>query len=234
MVDGRLPTSDETAAEQVVVAGRVVANAGYEDLTLGHVSVRGPGGSSMYIKRKGMSLAEVQTSDVVRIDLDDPEALSAPTMHLEAVMHIEAYRARPDVGCVIHGHPLYATALGATDGRLDMVSHDGVLFHDGIGLYDDSPDLITTPEQGRKVAESLGQRRVVLLKNHGVMIVGQDVRWAVLAALTLERAIQLQTIALLLGKINAIPEDEASAMFYDKYQDRFLDEYWDHWTRTLG
>jgi ribulose-5-phosphate 4-epimerase/fuculose-1-phosphate aldolase len=234
MISGGRPESVEEAIEQVTLASRIVANAGYEDLTLGHVSVRGPDGSSMFIKRKGMSLSEVTNSDVVRVDLDDLDALSSPTMHLEAVMHLEAYRARPDVGCVIHGHPLYATALGATDGRLDFVSHDSVLFHDGIGLYDESAALITTSAQGRKVAEALGQRRAVLLKNHGVMAVGPDVRWALLASLTLERAIQLQIIALSLGKIDAIPDDEADAMFYEKYQDRFLDEYWENWTRTLG
>jgi ribulose-5-phosphate 4-epimerase/fuculose-1-phosphate aldolase len=234
IVDGKRPTSEEAAIDQVVAASRIAASAGYEDLTLGHVSVRGPDGSSMYIKRKGMSLGEVRSSDVVRIDLNDADALTAPTMHLEAIMHVEAYRARPDVGCVIHGHPLYATALGATDARLVLVSHDGVLFHEGVGLYDDSADLITTSEQGRKVADALGQRRAVLLKNHGVMVVGEDVRWTMLGALTLERALKLQVIANALGEIDAISEDQASAMFYDKYQDHFLDEYWENWTRVLS
>ncbi len=232
MVGGRKPESVEVAVEQVVLASHIVARAGFEDLTLGHVSVRGPDGSSMYIKRKGLSLSEVEAGDVVAVDLEDIGTLAAPNMHLEAVMHFEAYRARPDVGCVIHAHPLYTTALGATDGRLEAVSHDGVLFHDGIGRYDESSALITSPEQGRKVAEALGQRRAVLLKNHGVMVVGEDVRWAVLASLTLERAVAMQIAASSLGKIEAIPDDEAEAMFHDKYRDGFLDEYWDNWTRT--
>lgn len=232
-VDGHRPTSEKAAMDQVVAASRIAAGGGFEDLTLGHVSVRSPDGESMYIKRKGKSLGEVRPPDVVRVDFQDSEALNGPTMHLEAVMHVEAYKARPDVGCVIHGHPLYATALGATNGRLAMVSHDGVLFHEGIGLYDDSAQLITTPEQGRKVADALGQRRAVLLKNHGVMVVGEDVRWTMLAALTLERALQMQVIAGALGQIDAISEDGASSMFYAKYQDHFLDEYWENWTRAL-
>ena len=234
MVSGRRPESAEVAVEQVVLGSHFVARAGFEDLTLGHVSVRGPDGSSMFIKRKGMALGEVAKDDVLRVDLDSADALAAPHMHLEAVMHFEAYRARPDVGCVVHAHPLYATALGATDGRLETVSHDGVLFHDGIGRYDESSALITTSEQGRKVAEALGQRRAVLLKNHGVMVVGEDVRWAVLASLTLERAVQMQIAASALGRIEPIPDDEAEAMFHDKYRDGFLDEYWDNWTRTSG
>lgn len=229
MINGRPPATREDAVLQVVVASRVIAASGYEDLTLGHVSVRGPDASSMFIKRKGVSLGRVAPDDVIVVDLHDPDALRVPGMHLEAAMHVEAYKLRSDIGCVIHGHPLYVTALGATDAELAFISHDAVLFLDGVGIYDASPDMITTFEQGRKVAETLGQRRATLLKNHGVMVAGEDVRWAVLAALTLERAVQLQVIARSLGNIKAITEDEATAMFREKYQDSFLDEYWEDW-----
>ena len=52
-------------------------------------------------------------------------------MHLETVLHTEVYRARPDVGAVVHGHPPYATALGATSAELELLTHDAVLFADG-------------------------------------------------------------------------------------------------------
>lgn len=232
-ISGKSPTTEDEAIAQVVAASHIAAAAGYEDLTLGHVSVRGPDGDSMFIKRKGMSLGKVRHDDVVRVGLGDPESLRDPHMHLEAIMHVEAYKARADVGSVIHGHPFYGTALGASDGTLQLVSHDGVLFHEGIGLYDDSASLVTTPEQGRKVADALGQRRAVLLRNHGVMIVGEDVRWTMLAAITLERALKLQLAAASLGEIAPIPDDTASELFYQKYRDHFLDEYWDNWNRTL-
>lgn len=229
MVGGRPPETSEEAILQVVTASRIIAAHGYMDLTLGHVSVRSPDGTAMFIKRKGVSLGRVTPDDVISVDLDDEDALSVPGMHLEAAMHVETYRLRSDVGCVIHGHPLYVTALGATDAKLEMVSHDSVLFLDGLGVYGESPDMITTLEQGKKVAESLGSRRVTLLKNHGVMLVGEDVRWAVLAALTLERAVRLQLISESLGELRPITDHQAQQLFPEKYQDSFLDEYWDDW-----
>lgn len=229
VVGGRRPETADESMLQVVAASRIIAVHGYTDLTLGHVSVRAPDGTSMFIKRKGLSLGRVTPSDVINVDIGDESALSMPEMHLEAAMHVEAYRLREDVGCVIHGHPLYVTALGATDANLEMVSHDSVLFVDGLGQYDASPDMITTLEQGRKVAETLGTKRVTLLKNHGVMLVGEDVRWAVLAALTLERAVQLQMISASLGNLKPITNEEAMSLFPEKYQDSFLDEYWDDW-----
>src|SRR5690606_2796444 len=83
-VTGKRPASEEEAVAQVVVASHIAAAAGYEDLTLGHVSVRGPDDETMFIKRKGMSLGSVGPEDVVRVDLRNPEALGAPGMHLEA------------------------------------------------------------------------------------------------------------------------------------------------------
>ena len=182
---------DDELRQRVATACRVIALEGYVDLTLGHVSARRPGERTVWIKRKGVGLDEVEPSDVIALDIDDEEALDRGDYHLESVMHTEVYRMRPDVGSVIHGHPLYGTALGSTDGRLLMLTHDAALFADGVGDYDDGPALITDRDHGRRVAEALGTRRAALLRNHGVVIAGQDVRWSVLAAVTLERAIRI-------------------------------------------
>jgi L-fuculose-phosphate aldolase len=219
--------------EQVALACRIVALEGYTDLTLGHVSARLPGEQVIWIKRKGMALDEVEPDDVIPLDLDDPAALSRREYHLESVMHVEVYRARPDVGSVIHGHPTYATALGATDGNLLMLTHDAVLFEDGLGVYEDSAALVTTREQATRVAESLGARRAALLRNHGVVVSGEDVRWAVLAAATLERAVRFQSIASTLGAARPIAPDAVASLRPQKYQASFLDEYWPAWVRRV-
>jgi len=170
-------------------------------------------------------LDEVEPDDVV--DLDDPTA----DLHLETILHTEVYARRPDVGAVVHGHPPYATAFGATKARLELLTHDAVLFAEGISFFEETPELITEREQGRAVAEALGTRRAVVLRNHGVVVADKDVRWAVLSAITLERAIRLQAIASTLGELHPIPKELAERMFAEKYQERFLDEYWAAWIR---
>lgn len=219
--------------ERVATACQVVALEGYMDLTLGHVSARNLGERTIWIKRKGVALDEVEPSDVISLDIDDPAALERRDYHLESVMHTEVYRARPDVGSVIHGHPPYGTALGSTYGELQFLTHDAVLFAAGVGEYDDGPALITTLDQGRRVAEALGTRRAALLRNHGVVIAGEDVRWSVLAAVTLERAIRVQAIAQTLGRPRSINQANADLLYPLKYQDGFLDEYWAAWVRRV-
>ncbi len=219
--------------EQVALACRMIALHGYVDLTLGHVSARNLGERTIWIKRKRVGLDEVTPDDVTALDIDDEAALRRSDYHLESVMHTEIYRARPDVGSVIHGHPPYATALGATSAELQFLTHDSVLFVDGLGCYDASPALITEPEQGRDVARALGSRRAALLRNHGVVIAAQDVRWAVLTAVTLERAIRLQSIVGTLGPSVPISREWAERIHPEKYQDAFVTEYWAAWERQV-
>ncbi len=216
----------QSLREQVACACRILAAEGYADLTLGHVSGRGQGGE-IWIKRKGVALDEVDSDDVV--SLEEPDAV----LHLETVLHTGVYRARADVGAVVHGHPPYATALGATAADLALLTHDGILFAEGVGRFDD-PDLIVDDEQGDRVAAALGAGRALLMQNHGVLAVGKDVPWAVLTAVTLERAARLQSIASTLGELRPISEALALELLPVKYRDEFVEEYWAAWQRRVG
>jgi len=226
-------SADDTRAG-VAWACRILASQGYHDLTLGHVSTRDPADPDrMWIKRRGVTLAEVRPGDVIEFELEDDVRESSDEMHLEAVLHTEVYRRRPDVGAIVHGHPPYATAFGATDARLHNLTHDAVMFADGVAVYDGSPDLITEPEQGSAVAAALGERSVVLLRNHGVLVAQTDLRWMVLAAVTLERAVMLQTIASTLGTPRPIDPAAIADLNRRKYNDALVGEYWDAWIRDM-
>jgi L-fuculose-phosphate aldolase len=222
----------DSPATQVAWACRILAAHGYEDLTLGHVSARDSEPDAMWIKRKGVSLAEVAPSDVLRTSING-DFQNASDMHLEAVLHTEVYRARPDVRCVVHGHPLHATAFGAAHADLAFISHDAVLFKEGIAALDEVPELIVGKSQGEVVARALGERSALLMRNHGVVVVGKDVPWAVLTGLTLERAVQLQATAASLGELRPVPDEAVEPLHEMKYQDAFLSEYWDAWVREL-
>lgn len=224
----------QSLQEQVAWACRILALEGYTDLTLGHVSARSPGEPVAQIKRRGVALDEVAVEDVIPLDLGSDDGFDSPEMHLEAVLHSEVYRARPDVGAVVHGHPPFATALAASEAPLELLTHDAVLFADGLGVFEETPELITGREMGEAVARALGSRRVVLMRNHGVLVVGKDVAWAVLTAVTLERAIRLQTIASSLGALSPIPRETAVRMLPEKYNDGLVDEYWAAWLRKLA
>src|SRR5207248_2979796 len=135
---------------------------------------------------------------------------------------------------VIHAHPPYATALGATDAQLEFLTHDAALFAEGIGIYEDTHGLISAPELGERVTQALGPRRIALLRNHGVLVADKDIGWAVLAAVTLERAIRLQVAAHALGSSRPYSQATADQLYPEKYRDAFVEEYWAAWARRCG
>ncbi len=226
-------SGDAELVAQVAWACRILAREGYEDLTLGHVSARGANDRMMYIKRKGVALGEVTPDDVLPFDFQDNSADVPENMHLEAVLHTEVYKRRPDVHCVIHGHPPYATAFSATTAEFQCLTHDGVLFIDGLASYDGEPDLIMDHAQGGLVADALGGGSALLLRNHGVLVAERSIPWTVLTGVLLERSLQLQSIASTFGPLRPIPQPLLRDLHARKYQEGFADEYWDAWLRDL-
>lgn len=240
-VPGTVPDGEAFLADvselrdEVAAACRILSGEGYTDLTLGHVSARVPGRDAILIKRKGLALDEVGADDVVMVDLDGRHMEDGDTdLHLETSLHTEVYRQRPDVGAVVHGHPAFATALAATDAELLMLSHDAVLFADGLPRYVASPDLVTSAAEGAAVADALGSSRAVLMRNHGVLVVGASVPWAVVTAATLERAARIQALAGAMGGALAPMSDlDARRLAPEKYRDAFVQEYWQAWLRRV-
>ena len=221
----------QTLHEQVAWASRILGMDGHGDFTLGHVSARD--GDRVHMKRNGISLEEVCPPDVLTIDLDGKKTAGEGKVHLEAVLHTAVYGARPDVHAVIHTHPPYSSAFGATDAKLALINHDAVLFHDGLAYFDDTAELITRPDQGAAVAAALGDKRVVVMRGHGVLIAEQSVPWAVYTALTLERVLRLQSIARSLGNLLPMSPEMAATIYPDKYRNEFVETYWKYLIRQV-
>ncbi|MEZ4504499.1 MAG: class II aldolase/adducin family protein [Thermomicrobiales bacterium] len=223
--------SDQYLREQLVWACRILGMQGHGDYTLGHVSVRD--GDTVIMKRNGIGLEEVTDDALLTIDLDGNRLAGNGPVHLESVLHTSVYRARPDVHAVVHTHPLYSTAFGATDAKLEMINHDAVLFYDGLAYFDKTAELIMTPEQGESVAAALGQKRVVIMRGHGVLVTGKTLPWVVYTALTLERVLQIQSIARSFGELTPMSDEMASTVYQDKYRDEFIGNYWNYLIREV-
>lgn len=225
--------SDSDLREQVAWSCRILALGEHGDYTLGHVSARSADGQHMLMKRYGLGLEEVTPEDVLRLDLEGNILEGRGRAHLEYVLHSEIYRVRPDVQSVIHTHPPYATAFGATDASLQLLNHDAVLFKEGLAYFDGTAELIVNPEQGARVAEALGNLRVVILRGHGVLFTGSSVPWATYTALTLERVLRIQSIANSLGTLQPMTPEMASRVYPDKYQDVHIHSYWSYLIRGV-
>ena len=136
----------------------------------GHVSVRY--GDNLLINNGAAVKGRLTQDDLVEIDMDGKVVSGNGKPPLEFHIHTEIYRARPDVQAVAHTHPKWSTFLTMVGKPYKHVYAQGVLLGD-IPVMD-TPLSVNTKPMGERLAETLGQRPAVLLKSHGVTIVGSN------------------------------------------------------------
>lgn len=212
-------------------ACRIMYMLDLDDITLGHITARLPGSDQVLMKPRGLGFEEVCPEDIVTIDLEGRQIAGHRGVHSETPIHTEILKARPDVNSVIHSHSIYATAFSSVGLEVQVNTHDGILFAEGVSFFDDDPELIWDNSQGAAIAKSLGSRRAVLLRNHGVVTVGKDIPWAILTSILLEKTIKVQAIANSFGSPRPIDAATAQKMFPTKYNDKLVANYWAYYKR---
>ena len=208
-------TLDE-AKQKIIDAGLILETQGQGDLTRGHVSVRVPGDPSrFFIKPHSHGFDEITLENIVICNLDGEKVGGGGRRHSEVFIHSEIFRARPDVNSVIHSHPTYAVALSATGKALRPISQPSVAFADGLPYYTDTINLIRSKEMGSGVARALGSCKAVLLRNHGVALVGATVEESTILAIMLDNACKIQLLAEAAGGIGEVFAPELVRELHD-------------------
>jgi len=209
-------TLDE-AKRKLIDAGKILEDAGQGDLTRGHVSIRMPGDPSLFLmKPHSHGFDEITPENIVVCNLEGEKVDGQGKRHSEVFIHSEIYRMRPDVNSVIHSHPTHAVALSATGRPLRPISQPAVAFADGLPYYTDTINLIRSQEMGRGVAQALGVCKAVLMRNHGVALVGQTVEEATILAIMLDNACQIQLLAEAAGGIGQeFTPEEVEKLHFD-------------------
>ncbi|OIQ91205.1 decarboxylase NovR [mine drainage metagenome] len=195
----------EQAKQKIIDAGLILEAEGLGDLTRGHISVRVPGDPSRFLmKPHSCGFDEITMENMVICNLAGEQLGGGGRRHSEVFIHSEILKARPDVNSVIHAHPTHAVALSATGKSLRPISQPAAAFSDGLPYFNDTINLIRTPAMGAAVAQALGARKAVLLRNHGVALVGATVEESTILAIMLDNACRIQLLAESAGGIDEV------------------------------
>ncbi len=187
--------------QTLILAGKVLVAEGQDDFTRGHISMRLPDDPSrFFMKPHSIGLDELTMENILTIDLEGNVVAGSARRHSEVFIHSEILKARSDVHSVIHTHPPYAVALSATGRPIKCYGQPSALFFEALGIYDDTIALIRSSAMGARVAAALGPHRAVLLKNHGVAVVGASIAEAVINVIMLENAARVQMLAEAAGQ----------------------------------
>jgi L-fuculose-phosphate aldolase len=203
--------------EKLIVAGKMLVAQGQDDFTRGHISFRLPDDPGLFfMKAHSIGLDEITMQNLLIIDLEGNVVAGHARRHSEVYIHSEIFKVRPDVNCVIHTHPPYATALSATTRGLKTYSQPGALFYEALGNYAETINLIRSHAMGAGVARALGQGRGVLLKNHGIVVTGASIEEAVIGTIMLENGAQVQLLAEAAGDLAPeFPREDIEKLQHD-------------------
>ncbi len=225
----------QNVRELVAQASQVLGAAGHADLIWGHVSARDAEDRGAWIKQSGWGMEEVTPERVHLVGYDGEVLEGDGPRHKEYPIHTEIFRARPDVGGVVHTHSRAALALAASGQPLRPVSHEANFFvPPDVPAFTQTANLITTAELGRAVAADLGDAPAIFLVNHGIVCVGPDVPSAVVAAVLLDRACSQQLLTRQGGElVHWSDEAESLRKRQTIYEPGAVRAAWDYLVRTL-
>ena len=194
--------------EELVWAGNELLRRGLTVYTAGNISVRTGNGQGFYIKPSSLPYPDVRPQDLVAIDWEGTILAGTRPPSSEHNLHRMIYLARHDVAAIVHTHSPYATTLASSKARhgIPAVLGEVASYMGGaINLARYAPS--GTLELAQNAVECLGQtRRGILLKNHGALAVGDNLKHALDLAEIIERAAESLILVQLLGGYDQHPE----------------------------
>ncbi len=219
--------------QDLVYAFHILERAGQGSGIAGHLTARLPGARTFWSHQWKQGFDDVAYEDLIEADFELNTVTGSgrvnPTLHI----HTRIYLARPDVNCIVHTHAINAVALGAVGANLASFWVYSSIFHEDVALFDEYDGIVLDKAEGDRIAEALGPRRGLLLRNHGLLVADRSVRYACLDALTLETACAAQLKAMAAGALQLMPEGAARQSKEFVLAPETVDGNWEHCVRQI-
>jgi ribulose-5-phosphate 4-epimerase/fuculose-1-phosphate aldolase len=235
----RVSGVDAGLIEDIVIGSRILADFGVLD-GFGHVSARHPTNPDRFLMSRSLAPALVTADDIMEFNLDG-NAVDAGnrSVFLERFIHGEIYKARPDVMSVVHAHSPGVIPFTVSPVPLRPMYHNAAFLAAGAPVWDIRKDfgetdmLVRDPLRGKSLAQSLGDKSVVLMRGHGDVTVGPAVRMAVFRAYYTDVNARLQSQAIALGgEVNYLTPGEGAKA--DAVNLVVLDRIWNLWKLRIA
>jgi ribulose-5-phosphate 4-epimerase/fuculose-1-phosphate aldolase len=230
-------SASRSLIEDLVAASRILAAHQVLD-AYGHVSVRSDREPARFVMSRSLAPALVTATDLMELDADsEPLPGDRRKGFIERYIHGEVYRARPEVMAVVHSHSASVIPFGVTRTRLRPVYHMGSFLWSGAPVFDirkerEANDLLIRDRPlGKALAGALGACACVLMRGHGMTVVGESVPEAVFRAIYTEMNARLQLQAAQLeGPIEFLSDEEGRRSSASNRGT--LERPWELWKKT--
>jgi ribulose-5-phosphate 4-epimerase/fuculose-1-phosphate aldolase len=206
-----LPVTDSERAARVQLAAcyRVFHHLGWTEMIFNHITLRVPGPEKLFlINPFGQHYSEITASSLVLIDIEgNPvRATQWPVNRAGFVIHSAIHASVQEAHCVMHTHTTNGMAVACLREGLSPTNFYAAQLHGGVAYHDFEGITVEEGEKARLVA-SIGGKRAVILRNHGLLAWGPSLPEAFMTLWTLQRACDVQIAASSAGPLNPIHRD---------------------------
>lgn len=193
-----------STTEKVALTARVLFSQGHDSGLSGQITARIDSSPNFVTQRLGLGFDEIRVSNLLVVDEDlnvlDGEGMPNPANRF----HAWIYRARPDVRCVVHTHPIHASALSMLECPLEISHMDTCVLYGDVAFLERWPGVPIGNNEGEIISAALGHKRAILLAHHGLLVACRSVEEACVVAIQCERAAKMQLLASSAGRIQNI------------------------------
>ncbi|MCH4892562.1 MULTISPECIES: class II aldolase/adducin family protein [unclassified Sphingomonas] len=201
--------AERDARQQLAACYRIFDMLGWSEMIYNHITLKVPGEDGAFlINPFGLHFSEVKASNLVKIDIDGNKLdLNPHPVNLAGfTQHALFHRHLPDAHCIMHTHTTAGMAVSAVEGGLRPTNFYACNFVGQIA-YHDFEGVTVRAEEGERLIEHLGDKRVMLLRNHGILVMGRTLPEAFIKHWSLQRACEIQVATASMGTPIEVPAD---------------------------
>jgi len=197
--------------ERLAAAFRLFARYGFDEGVAGHITARDPESlDHFWVNPFGMYFGQIRVSDLILVD-ERGEVVSGNHLVNRSAfsIHSRVHSARPDVIGAAHAHSLYGKTWSTLGRLLEPITQDACAFYEDHALFGSYGGLVSETAEADRIAATLGDRKAVILQNHGLLTVGRTVDEAAWWFITMDRTCRAQLMAEQAGNPIKIPHETA-------------------------
>jgi ribulose-5-phosphate 4-epimerase/fuculose-1-phosphate aldolase len=188
--------------QRLAGALRLFGAFGFSEGVAGHITARDPILTDhFWVNPFGMHFSHIRVSDLLLVNHAGEVVEGEYHVNRAAfAIHSQVHAARPDVVAAAHSHSVYGKTWSSLGRLLDPITQDSCIFYDDHSLFDDYTGVVYDTDEGKRIGVALGDRKAVILRNHGLLTVGGTVDAAAWWFISMERSCQAQLMAEAVGK----------------------------------
>jgi ribulose-5-phosphate 4-epimerase/fuculose-1-phosphate aldolase len=198
--------------QRLAVGFRLFSHYGFDEGVAGHITARDPEHPDhFWVNPFGQYFGHIRVSDLILVNAQG-EVVEGKALVNQAAfaIHSRIHAARPDVVSAAHSHSMFGKTWSTLGRRLDPITQDACAFYNDHALFNDYTGVVVDTSEGDRIAKALADNKALILRNHGLLTVGQSVDSAVWWFIAMERCCQSMLLAEAAGKPVFIDSDHAA------------------------